>query len=58
MDIGFKSTSLIEILYNLPFDEICFELADPARAALIVADEDHNPDEDICSLLMPIRIPN
>ena len=58
MDIGFKSTFLIEILSNLPYEEICFELADPARAALIVAAEDHNPDEDICSLLMPIRIPN
>ena len=58
MDIGFKSTFLIEILSNLPYEEICFELADPARAALIVPAEDHNPDEDICSLLMPIRIPN
>ncbi|HIZ86468.1 MAG TPA: DNA polymerase III subunit beta [Candidatus Coprenecus stercoravium] len=58
MDIGFKSTFLIEILSNLPYDDICFELADPARAALIVAAEDHNPDEEICSLLMPIRIPN
>lgn len=58
MDIGFKSTFLIEILSNLPYEEVCFELADPARAALIVAAEDHNPDEDIRSLLMPIRIPN
>ncbi len=58
MDIGFKSTFLIEILSNLPYEEICLELADPARAALILAAEDHNPDEDICALLMPIRIPN
>lgn len=58
MDIGFKSTFLIEILNNLPYDNVCFELADPARAALIVAAEDHDENESICSLLMPIRIPN
>ncbi len=58
MEIGFKSTFLIEILNNLPYEEICFELADPARAALIVAADGSSSEESICALLMPIRLPN
>lgn len=58
MDIGFKAPYLIEILSNLPYDEICFELADPARAALIVSAGETDPKENIRSLLMPIRITN
>ncbi len=58
MEIGFKSTFLVEILNNLPYEEICFELADPARAALIVAADGSSSEESICALLMPIRLPN
>jgi len=57
MDIAFKSEFLIEILSNLPFEEVCIELSDPSRAALILAGEDTDPEEEICSLLMPIKIP-
>lgn len=57
MDIGFKSTFLAEILGNLPYEEVKVELADPARAGLILAAGETDPNEDICSLLMPIRIP-
>lgn len=56
MDIGFKSTFLVEILNNLPFEEISLELADPTRAGLILAAGEKDTDEDICTLLMPIRI--
>ncbi|HIT49294.1 MAG TPA: DNA polymerase III subunit beta [Candidatus Coprenecus stercoripullorum] len=56
MVIGFKSNFLIEILSNLPYDEICFELSDPARAGLIVSAQEKDPDEDICALIMPIRL--
>ena len=58
MDIGFKAPYLIEILSNLPYEEICFELADPARAALIVLATETDSKENIRSLLMPIRITN
>jgi DNA polymerase-3 subunit beta len=58
MDIGFKAPYLIEILSNLPYEEICFELADPARAALIVPATETDSKENIRSLLMPIRITN
>ncbi len=58
MEIGFKSTFLIEILNNLPYEEICIELADPARAALLVAADQGAAVENICALLMPIRLAN
>ncbi len=57
MDIGFKSSFLIEILNNLPYEEVCLELSDPTRAGLILKAGEKDPDENICSLLMPIRIP-
>ncbi len=56
MEIGFKSTFLIEILSNLPYDQICIKLADPNRAALIQPSVQTEPDEEICALLMPMRI--
>ncbi len=58
MEIGFKSTFLVEILNNLPYEEICIELADPARAALLVAADPGAAVENICALLMPIRLAN
>jgi DNA polymerase III subunit beta len=57
-EIGFKSTFLAEILSNLPYEEICIELADQTKAGLIVAAGESDPNEEICSLLMPIRIPS
>ena len=58
MEIGFKSTFLIEILGNLPYDQICIKLADPNRAALIQPAIQSEPEEEICALLMPMRINN
>ncbi len=56
MEIGFKSTFLIEILGNLGYDQICIRLSDPNRAALIQPAVQTEPDEEICALLMPMRI--
>lgn len=58
MEIGFKSTFLIEILNNLPYEQICLKLADPNRAALIQPAVQTEPEEEICALLMPMRINN
>ena len=58
MHIGFKSTFLAEILNNLPYEEVSIELSDPTRAGLILAAGETDPEEVICSLLMPIRIPS
>ena len=56
MEIGFKAVFLNEILSNLPYDQICIKLADPNRAALIQPAVQSEPDEEICALLMPMRI--
>ncbi|MDD6103834.1 MAG: DNA polymerase III subunit beta [Bacteroidales bacterium] len=57
LEIGFKSPFLIDILTNLPYDDICFELANNALATLIVnAAPSPDDKEDICTLLMPVRI--
>ncbi|MEG0518629.1 MAG: DNA polymerase III subunit beta [Bacteroidales bacterium] len=58
MEIGFKSTFLIEILNNLPYEQICIKLADPNRAVLIQPAIQTEPDEEVCALLMPMRINN
>ena len=58
MEIGFKSTFLIEILGNLTYDQICIRLSDPNRAALIQPAVQTEPEEEICALLMPMRINN
>lgn len=56
MEIGFKAPFLLEILSNLPYQNICMELADPARAALIVSADESHPGQDIRALLMPVMI--
>ena len=56
MEIGFKAPFLLEILSNLPYQNICMELADPARAALIVSADESRPGQDIRALLMPVMI--
>lgn len=55
MDIGFKGTSLMEILNNLDSEEIVLELADPSRPCLILpAQQPEN--EDILMLIMPMLL--
>ena len=56
MEIGFKAPFLLEILSNLPYQNICMELADPARAALIVSADEARPGQEIRALLMPVMI--
>ncbi|GHT76510.1 DNA polymerase III subunit beta [Bacteroidia bacterium] len=55
MNIGFKGTYLIEILNNIPSEEIVLELADPSRAGLILPIE-NEADEDLLMLLMPMML--
>ncbi len=56
MEIGFKSTFLIEILANLPSLNVCVELADPTRAGLFLPFEEQDENEDLVMLLMPMMI--
>jgi DNA polymerase-3 subunit beta len=56
MEIGFKSTFLIEILSNLPSNDVLMELSDPTRAGILLPAEVENEGEDILMLLMPMMI--
>jgi DNA polymerase-3 subunit beta len=56
MEIGFKSTFLIEILSNLSYNDISLELSDPSRAALILPSGSNDPSEEILALIMPMMV--
>ncbi|MCD6201500.1 MAG: DNA polymerase III subunit beta [Bacteroidales bacterium] len=56
MEIGFKSTFLMEILTNLPGEEVVFELADPTRAGIILPAIQESEEDDLLMLLMPMMI--
>ncbi|MBB4034508.1 DNA polymerase-3 subunit beta [Dysgonomonas hofstadii] len=55
MNIGFKSSFLIEILNNIPSTDISLELSDPSRAGLIIPTENEE-NEDLLMLLMPMML--
>ena len=56
MEIGFKSTFLIEILSNLSSTEVLVELSDPTRAGIMLPAASENEAEDVLMLLMPMMI--
>jgi DNA polymerase-3 subunit beta len=56
MEIGFKSTFLIEILSNLASSDVILELSDPTRAGILLPAETGSEAEDILMLLMPMMI--
>lgn len=56
MEIGFKSTFLIEILSNISSTDVFLELSDPTRAGLILPAESEDENEDVLMLLMPMMI--
>lgn len=55
MSIGFKGTSLSDILNNLASNEVELQLADPSRPCLIVPSEQPE-NEDILMLIMPMLL--
>jgi DNA polymerase-3 subunit beta len=56
MEIGFKSTFLLEILANLASSDVILELSDPTRAGILLPAEQDNESEDVLMLLMPMMI--
>lgn len=55
MSIGFKGSTLAEILNNLTSEEVVLELADPSRPCLILPNE--QPEgEDVLMLIMPMLL--
>ena len=55
MSIGFKGSSLTEILSNLDSEQVTVELADPSRAGIMVPTEQPE-NEDVLMLLMPMLL--
>jgi len=56
MEIGFKSTFLIEILANLASEDVTLEMSDPTRAGILLPSAPENENEDTLMLLMPMMI--
>jgi DNA polymerase-3 subunit beta len=55
MSIGFKAPFLIEILANVASQDVVLQLADPARAGLILPSENEE-GQDLLVLLMPMLL--
>ncbi|MBO4658408.1 MAG: DNA polymerase III subunit beta [Prevotella sp.] len=55
MSIGFKGSSLSEILTNLEGEEVIVELADPSRAGVVVPAEQPE-QEEVLMLIMPMLL--
>ena len=55
MNIGFKGTSLNDILNNLASNEVELQLADPSRPCLIIPCEQPE-NEDVLMLIMPMLL--
>ncbi|MDR1417322.1 MAG: DNA polymerase III subunit beta [Prevotellaceae bacterium] len=56
LEIGFKSSFLIEILMNLHTQEVSLEFSDPSRAGLILPVGEDAEKEETLMLLMPMMI--
>ena len=55
MDIGFKGSSMLEILNNLESEDVTSQLADPSRAGIIIPGVQPE-NEDILMLIMPMLL--
>jgi DNA polymerase III subunit beta len=56
LEIGFKSTFMVEILNNIQSTEVSIELSDASRAGLFIPFDKENDREDVLMLLMPMMI--
>lgn len=56
IEIGFKSTFLLEILSNISVGDVRVEMSDPTRAGLLLPAETDDDHEDVLMLLMPMMI--
>jgi|YNPMSStandDraft_1061717.scaffolds.fasta_scaffold00255_13 DNA polymerase-3 subunit beta len=56
MEIGFKSSFLLDILANHTSSSVIIELSDPTRAGLVLAAEEDTNVENTLMLIMPMKI--
>lgn len=55
MSIGFKGSSMLEILSNLQSDDVNIQLADPSRAGVVIPG-DQSATEHVLMLIMPMLL--
>jgi DNA polymerase-3 subunit beta len=55
LNIGFKSTFLVEILSNISAENVQIELSDPSRAGIVIPVE-QKENNDLLMLLMPMML--
>lgn len=55
MSIGFKGTSMLDILNNLDGDDVTIELADPSRAGIVLPNKQLE-NVDVLMLIMPMLL--
>ncbi|MBQ2779825.1 MAG: DNA polymerase III subunit beta [Bacteroidaceae bacterium] len=55
MNIGFRASLLIDMLNNIPGQDVVIELADPSRAGVIVPAE-QGEKQELLMLLLPVMI--
>ena len=55
MNIGFRASLLIDMLNNIPGQDVVIELADPSRAGVIVPAE-QKENQELLMLLLPVMI--
>ncbi len=56
LNIGFKSSHLMEILSNIDCEALTIKFADARRAALILPAEEEENSGKICGILMPLMM--
>lgn len=55
MTIGFKCSTLIEMLSNIDSEEVVFSMSEPSRAVIITPSEQPN-EQEVLMLIMPMMI--
>ena len=56
MEVGYKSTFMLEILNNLPAMNVVVELSSANQATLLYPEDKDFEEEDILMLIMPMMI--
>ena len=56
LQIGFKSTHIIEMLSNLTCEEVAMKFADKRRSALMLPSEEEAQAEKVFGIVMPIMV--
>lgn len=56
INIGFKSSFLLDILQNIDATDITMTMSDPKRAALVFPAEKKDENEDVVMLVMPMML--